>query len=485
MFTSWVSLNFAEKLLGAVAVAVTTFMLAQLPGPIKMDTQISFYENGQWQAARVIEISPNVQQAVNGGDESVMQLVEQINKLKGAAAGTEVKFTYNEQVRSDGWTVITASGTGTGYDSLSNILFSGKADFRVGVFDTDKREVSLFVGNLDPQSVTAVGGKITYRITGQQITQSNADQVQLLNTAIWDNPTEMDVKLTEIAGAPPGVTVAELAPEPGGEQPQVQPAQQPNEVNVIRNGDFELSWVNQDGVAPEWEGYDNGRAHASWYEELWPEAVRRGERAQLMEIFEVEANVLDRVIAIYQTVDVVPNAQYALELYAIMRTDADPALRNQSEFEMHWGIDPFGEGNYDNVQTWHLMPLTEQNRRGSTAPYPEDIPLVYERITGTVTTTNTNQITLFIRGLKKFPTNVEVNFDVDEVSLVGPAPGTIMAASKPDAAAPTEQDAKLPTSGAVLSRPASVGMMLLGGLVLVILGTAAAASLLHSHRRDL
>lgn len=487
MFSVLVPINVLGKLWGAMALVVTAVVLTQLPGPVNIDTQIAFYENGQWQAQQQFEISPNVQQAINGGDESVASLINQITKLKGAAAGTEVNFTYNEQIRSDGWTVITAVGTGTGYDSLSNLLFDGKADFTVGVFGSGQREVSLFVGNLDPDPITSAGGTVTYRISGSQITSSNADQVQLSNVAIWQNPYEIDVKAIEIAGAPPGVMATQgaggLVPSPGGEQPQAQ--QEPAEVNLIRNGDFELPWEGQDGVAPEWEGYDNNHAHIGWYEELWPEAVHRGNRAQLMEIFEVEPNILDRVIAIYQTVDVDPNAQYALELYAIMRTDADMELRNQSEFEMHWGIDPYGEGNYENVEEWNLMPLTEQNRIGSNAAYPDDLLLKYEHITDTITTgPDTSQITLFIRGLKKFPTNVEVNFDVDDVSLVKVTPETMVAKPEQPVAAPSEMDAKLPTSGTVLSTPASVGMVALGGFVLVVLGVAATVGLLYSYRRE-
>ena len=144
-----------------------------------------------------------------------------------------------------------------------------------------------------------------------------------------------------------------------------------------------------------------------------------------MEIFQVEPNVLDRVIAIHQTVNVVPNVAYSLTINAILRSQTQAADRNKNEFEMHWGVDYAGEGNYENVEVWNRMLLTEQFRLGSTGEYPEDIPLFYETITGTIRTTNTNQITLFIRGLKKFPTGTEVNFDVDDVSLVvrlGPSP---------------------------------------------------------------
>ncbi len=285
-------------------------------------------------------------------------------------------------------------------------------------------------------------------------------------TQALELPVELDVAFTEPAAAPP-------------------PGESAESVDVIQNGDFEEPWESMNGVAPKWEPYGNGQAHFGWYEESWPEAVRKGDgHAQLMEIFEVEANILDRVIAIHQTVDVAANADYNLTMYAIMRTDAPEPNRNKFEYEMHWGIDPWGEGNYDNVEEWIHMPLTEQLRIGSNASYPEDIPLFYERITGTVRTgENTNGITLFIRGLKKFPTGTEVNFDIDDVSLVGPSPAIVLPAAQTNtdesASSDSAEDSDaLPSTGAALSFEASVGTFMIGGLVLLILATVATARLL-------
>jgi hypothetical protein len=249
--------------------------------------------------------------------------------------------------------------------------------------------------------------------------------------------------------------------------------------NVIINGDFEKPWETDDGVAPDWEGFHNGQAQLGWYEKLWPEAVYRGERAQLMEIFLVEPNILDRVIAIYQTAKVAPNASYDLTLYAIMRSQVQAGDRNKHEFEMSWGIDFLGEGNYDNVEEWHMMPLEEQFRLGSTGEYPEDIPLFYEMITGTVSTGDSNKITLFIRGLKKFSTGAEVNFDIDDVSLMGPPPGPVVIIT-PEATA--EEEDSLPNSGAILPKNISGGALIFGGLVLVVLGAVATTSLLQNRK---
>ncbi|MFC1975907.1 hypothetical protein ACFLXQ_05875 [Chloroflexota bacterium] len=281
-----------------------------------------------------------------------------------------------------------------------------------------------------------------------------------------------------------GFTIATMTPE--GEIYLAAPnlgEETPDPVNVIKNGDFE-EWEEENplhGVALNWDYYKNGKALFGFYNETWPEAVLTGEHAQLLEINTVEANILDRVIAIHQTVGVQANNQYNLTLYAIMRSQAPTIDRNKNEFEMHWGVDYTGEGNYDNVQTWHLMPLEEQFRLGSTGEFPEDVPLHYEMITGTIHTTNTNKVTLFIRGLKKFPTGTEVNFDVDNVSLLGPPPGAPAPEPTPTPTLDPEATPEMPTSGAILSDNLSVGAVILGGLVLIVLGTMAAINLLKNY----
>lgn len=273
-----------------------------------------------------------------------------------------------------------------------------------------------------------------------------------------------------------------LAPPSGegdesGDEESTEPAEA-EPVDVIVNGDFEKEWTPLNGAAPDWTPYTNGEAVNGWYDEQWPEAVRSGEHAQLMEINQVSGNILDRVIAVYQTVEVAPNSKYELTIHAILRTNAPEPLRNKFEYEMNWGIDPFGEENYKNVDEWVYMHLTEQLRIGSNGEYPDDKPLFYERITGTVKTGDTDKITLFIRGLKKFPNGTEVNFDIDDVSLIGPAPGT----------SPPADDGTdviiVPETGATFSLNSAVaGKFALGAFVLVILGTAAAIGVLFQQKK--
>ena len=245
--------------------------------------------------------------------------------------------------------------------------------------------------------------------------------------------------------------------------------------NVIQNGGFELRESNEYGeFGADWELYSNGQAHFGWYDETWREAVQSGEHAQLMEIKEVHNNQKDRVMAIYQTVNVVPNSTYDLTLYAMVRSAAGVEYRNIGEYELSWGIDPAGGGDYNAVSDWNAMPLTEQSRIGSNGEYPDDKPLFYEMITGKVETKSSSRITLFIRGVKKFTNDTEFLFDVDDVSLVGSTSTATTPTSQP-----STSSSNLPNSGGILAQNISLGTLVLSGLVLVLLGVGATAGILR------
>jgi hypothetical protein len=311
--------------------------------------------------------------------------------------------------------------------------------------------------------------------------------------------------------------------EPDGVDQAAQPAFQLT--NVIKNGDFEKN--PRAAVATYWEPFNNGGAIYGWYAEEWEEAVHSGRRSQLLEINYVEGYQPNRIIAIYQTVDVVPNAFYNLTIHALMRSDAPIEDRNMGDYKMEWGIDYRGSGKHNNVLIWHTMPLSEQLRIGSNGFHSHDRQRLYfQRIFTTVHTADSSRITLFIRGLKVEPTGTEVNFNIDDVSLIGPyfppAPTpateeeeviplpdeeitptqTVSPTATPtdrdrfeiipssariaddnsagnELAAPANIEDHLPSSGAVRPRRISLGALVLGGLILVILGASAANGLLN------
>ncbi len=259
--------------------------------------------------------------------------------------------------------------------------------------------------------------------------------------------------------------------------------------NVIKNGDFEINPTRS--VAAFWEPFNNGQAMYGWYQEQWEQAIHSGKSSQLLEINLVENYRKNRIIAIHQTVEVVPNAVYSLTIHALMRSDAPIERRNKGEYAMQWGIDYQGTGKDYNVQEWVTMPLSEQLRIGSNGILSHDDDyLFFQRIfTNTINTANTNKLTLFIRGLKIEPTGTEVNFNIDDVSLIGPyfpppeddvtpigAPQVI------PAALPASADNSLPDAGATLPQDISTGVLALSGLALIVLGAGAANGLLQKSK---
>ncbi|MBN1994798.1 MAG: hypothetical protein JW953_19025 [Anaerolineae bacterium] len=275
--------------------------------------------------------------------------------------------------------------------------------------------------------------------------------------------------------------------------------------NAIKNGDFEDRYtgnnVQGNAVAAYWYPYNNGGAHFGWYDEEWAEAVHSGKHAQLMEIAQVDTYLPERIIAIYQTVEVVPNMNYVLTIHALMRSDAPEADRNQDEYTMSWGLDYQGRGKYYFVQNWTAMAVDEQLRVGSGGPASDANHLYYQRFVYTIFTGNATKLTLFIRGMKLEPTGTELNFNLDDISMVGPyvpptatpTPSLTPTRRKlptltptptgtPPSDMPITGQSQLPDAGATLPQNISGGAVAFGTLVLLVLGFAAANHLLQ-HRQ--
>ncbi|MEJ2558782.1 MAG: hypothetical protein P8186_21720 [Anaerolineae bacterium] len=149
--------------------------------------------------------------------------------------------------------------------------------------------------------------------------------------------------------------------------------------NVITNGGFEDGFVEGVGVAVGWGNFASGDVFAGWYDDTWSKVVYEGEHAQLLELR--GATQPNRYVGIYQMVSVVPNADYALTLHGLVRSDEGSVEASNYGYRMQYGIDYTGGTNWK---------------------------------------TETDKLTLFIRGLKKWADENEGNYDIDGVSLVGP-----------------------------------------------------------------
>ena len=190
-------------------------------------------------------------------------------------------------------------------------------------------------------------------------------------------------------------------------------------VNLLVNGSFEDGFVEGQGVGVGWGRFQNGNVYAGWYDDTWEKVVCDGEHAQLLELR--DAKELDRYVGIFQTVSVVPNAEYVLTLRGLVRSDSGSPEASDYGFRMQYGIDYTGGTDWQSSNIkWIELMWDDQPREDPTG----DNQYRMEIHTATIKATS-GKLTLFIRGWKKWADTAEGNYDLDCLSLVGPqAPGT-------------------------------------------------------------
>lgn len=200
-------------------------------------------------------------------------------------------------------------------------------------------------------------------------------------------------------------------------------SQQPDSTgeNLVINGSFEQGFQEQFGVAYGWGGFSNGSAVVGWNSETWPKAVAAGQYAQFIEI--KEAKERDRYAGIYQTIRVVPGQQYKLTIKGLIRSEEGDVSLSDYGYRLQYAID--GEGG----TAWELVdPDGWQEIQWDEQPLYASDDTIYRLDTfETTITASSDTLTLFIRGCKKWINNGSGIFNLDEISLVGPAPAEFQA----------------------------------------------------------
>lgn len=229
--------------------------------------------------------------------------------------------------------------------------------------------------------------------------------------------------------------------------------------NLIVNGSFEQDGGG--GVGAGWTPFNNGGHSQYGYALDTREATLfDGSRSQLVAIKGggVEA---DRYAGIYQTVQVVPGADYHLTIHGVVcSTEGSPEASGYG-YRVQWAIDYSGGSDWQALDpsAWHELDWYE---------WPLDAPGYLETFSTDIKATS-GKLTLFIRGWKKWRTaNSEGHFSFDGISLVGPAPTGQQQQQ--------QQGAQLPTTGAGLILPGV-------GVLLGVAALARAGRLLLAHRR--
>lgn len=186
--------------------------------------------------------------------------------------------------------------------------------------------------------------------------------------------------------------------------------------DLILNGGFEEGFQEEFGVAYGWGGFSNGNALVGWSADSWEPVVAAGDKAQMIEI--KNGTEMNRYAGIYQTVSVVPGAQYKLTMMGLVRSTEGDIEASDYGYRLQYAIDGNGGTTWELVpeSAWVEIPWDEQ-------PLGDGTEMAYrvERYETTVTA-QSDKLTLFIRGWKKWINDGSGIFNLDEINLVGPAP---------------------------------------------------------------
>ena len=197
--------------------------------------------------------------------------------------------------------------------------------------------------------------------------------------------------------------------------------------DMIFNGGFENGFNYNPScggmVGAGWGCFTNGgTAVYGFYDDMWNRVVYSGLHSQLIEINTLEkGGDNDRNAGIFQTVRVVPGATYELALKGMIRADdhgGDPW-----RYRVYVGFDYSGGSNWQAVTDWRELPWDTYYTRtdpGSFSSYSTQV------------TPSGGNLTVFVRTQRRWGTwYEETNFNLDAISLYGPASAAPVPPTKP------------------------------------------------------
>jgi hypothetical protein len=306
------------------------------------------------------------------------------------------------------------------------------------------------------------------------VTPEEADETPTPTRVISNQPTESaeTPATAEPTTEPTTEPTIEPTTEPAGAASPTRPATsvastdlsnvsevvEPRIDDLVENGDFEEGF-NDQGIALQWQSFKNDSVIAAFSAEQPGPYVKSGDSAQRISL--AEATQPDRYAGIYQTVKVIPNQRYGLELNGQIRTGFGDIEHSSYGYRMQYAIDPSGGTDWRDIpaEDWVELPWDEQLLNTPNVEF-----LKYT----TVITPTSDELTIFVRAWNKWPDPGLAEYTLDSIGLVGPVPGSMIGTQE------ALVDGGLPTTG--IGDPGSfIGDGRFWGAVVILLLLAAGA----------
>ncbi|MCB0210538.1 MAG: hypothetical protein KDJ52_14465 [Anaerolineae bacterium] len=195
-----------------------------------------------------------------------------------------------------------------------------------------------------------------------------------------------------------------------------QQNQPSNLQDLIVNGGFEGGFQEEYGIGYGWGGFSNGNAVVGWTFDDWSPVVVEGSYSQQIQI--KKALDQNRYAGLYQTVSVVPNEQYKLSVAGLIRSEEGSVQLSDYGYRLQYAIDYKGGTSWELLpeDAWREFPWDEQPLDASS-----NQTYTFDTFDTTITA-QSERLTIFIRGWKKWINDGTGIFNIDTVSFVGPAP---------------------------------------------------------------
>ncbi|NJN97529.1 MAG: hypothetical protein HC875_27335 [Anaerolineales bacterium] len=183
LFNGRLHSRLSAKFLGMI---IAAFITITLIGCAKMETHLTLYANETWQSQLLIEIPPETIAMIGGPAALEARLKDQLQQ----AGLKETDVNFHQETRNDGITIIEAQVKGQTFDQLNRMIFDGQATIEANTVD-GQRQITIKRTYVEPPL-----GLTIIKISGGAIIHNNADRVEG-NTAIWENPHQVEITLTE------------------------------------------------------------------------------------------------------------------------------------------------------------------------------------------------------------------------------------------------------------------------------------------------